>query len=94
MGAVNSPVGRDHALEAPFAAEHLGQQLIARRGVVAVDEVVGGHNSPRVGLAHTDLKASEIDLAKRPFRHSRIALKTVGFPVVAGEVLNGDGNLA
>lgn len=91
--AVDAPVCRDHALEAPLIAEHLGEQLIAYRGVGAVDEIVGGHNCPRVGLFDTYLEAAQIYLPERALGNSGIAFKAVRLPVVAGEVLDRCGYL-
>lgn len=93
VAAVDAPVCRDHALEAPLIAEHLGEQLIAYRGVGAVDEIVGGHNCPRVGLFDTYLEAAQIYLPERALGNSGIAFKAVRLPVVAGEVLDRCGYL-
>ena len=93
LDIVAGPVCRDHALEAPLIAEHLGEQLIAYRGVGAVDEIVGGHNCPRVGLFDTYLEAAQIYLPERALGNSGIAFKAVRLPVVAGEVLDRCGYL-
>ena len=93
VAAVNAPVGRDGAPEAPFVAEQLGEQLIAYRGVGAVDEIVGGHNCPRIGLSDAYLEAAQINLPERTLGDSGIAFKAVRFPVVAGEVLDRCGYL-
>lgn len=87
VAAVDAPVCRDHALEAPLIAEHLGEQFMAHRSVAAVDEIVGGHNCPRVGLFDTYLEAAQINLPERALGNSGIAFKAVRLPVVAGKVL-------
>lgn len=90
--AVDAPVCCDHALEAPLVAEHIGEQFMAHRSVAAVDEIVGGHNCPRVGLSDTYLEAAQIYLPERALGNSGIAFKAVRLPVVAGEVLYGCGD--
>lgn len=92
VAAVDAPVCRDHALEAPLIAEHLGEQFIAHRSVAAVDEIVGGHNCPRVSLFDAYLEAAQIYLPERALGNSGIAFKAVRLPVVAGEVLYGCGD--
>lgn len=92
VAAVDAPVCCDHALEAPLVAEHFGEQFMAHRSVAAVDEIVGGHNCPRVGLSDTYLEAAQIYLPERALGNSGIAFKAVRLPVVAGEVLYGCGD--
>lgn len=92
VAAVDAPVCCDHALEAPLVAEHLGEQFMAHRSVAAVDEIVGGHNCPRVGLFDAYLEAAQIYLPERALGNSGIAFKAVRLPVVAGEVLYGCGD--
>ena len=84
---MDAPVCCDHALEAPLVAEHLGEQFVAHRSVAAVDEIVGGHNCPRVGIFDAYLEAAQIYLPERALGNSGIAFKAVRLPVVAGKVL-------
>ena len=63
------PVRHHGAVEAPFAAQHVGQQPGVLAAVGAVEAVVGAHDHPHAGLGHCRLKRHEIQLAQRPLRH-------------------------
>ena len=56
-----------------------------------VDTVVAGHDCFRCCFTDTNLKATQIDLPQGSFRHSTVLFETVGFLVVAGKVLDGNG---
>ena len=57
-GAVRTaPVGNDHAVEAPFGAQDVGQQVLVFVRVGTVNEVVGAHDRPRLRGAADDFEA-------------------------------------
>ena len=50
------PVGDHEALEAPLAAQHVGEQPAAVGAVLAVEAVVGGHDPEGAALLHRQLE--------------------------------------
>ena len=57
-----APVRHHEAVEAPFLAQHPGEQPTVLGGVDAVDLVVGGHHRPRGGGGDDVLEAGQVDL--------------------------------
>ena len=62
MGA--TPVGEDEALEVPIVLEDLVEGEVVLAGVVAVDMVVGAHDSGRVGETDGDLEGEQVSFAE------------------------------
>ena len=90
-GVRSAPVGDDHAVEAPFVAQDVLQQVLVLVRVHAVDLVVGGHDRHRRGLAHGYLERGEIDLAHRAFVDHGIGGLPAQFLAVDREVLRAGG---
>ena len=67
-----TPVRDDHAVETPLGAQDVGQQMLVLVRVGAVDEVVGAHDRPRLGLSTDDLEAGQVDLTHRALVHDGI----------------------
>ena len=84
---IGAPVGHDDALEAPFVAQHVGQQPMVLCGMHAVDAVVGAHDGPRLGLLDDVFEGREVDLAQGARADAGIDAQSVGFLIVGGEVL-------
>ena len=82
-----APVGDDHAVEAPFGAQDVGQQVLVFVRVGTVNEVVGAHDRPRLRGSTDDLKAGQVDLAHRALVHDGIRRHAAQFLGVDGEVL-------
>ena len=84
---VGAPVGHDDAIEAPFVAQHVGQQPVILGGVHAVDTVVGAHDGPRLGGLDDVFEGRQVDLAQGTRADAGIDAQSVGFLIVGGEVL-------
>ena len=67
-----TPVGDDHAIEAPLGAQDVGQQVLVFVRVRTVDEVVGAHDRPGLSLSADDLEAGQVNLAHRALIHDGI----------------------
>ena len=80
---VGAPVAHDDAFEAPFVAQHIGEQPAVLRGVHAVDAVVG----PRLGGLDDVLEGREVDFAQRALGDVGGYAQAVGLLVVGGKVL-------
>ena len=74
---IGAPVGHDDALEAPFVAQHVGQQPMVLCGMHAVDAVVGAHDGPRLGLLDDVFESREVDLAQGARADAGIDAQTV-----------------
>ena len=68
------PVGCNHALEAPLAAENIFQKLAILRSAVTIDCIVGGHDGPWLCLFYNDLETFQIDLTKCTLGNTGIAV--------------------
>ena len=91
-GAVGAaPVGDGHALEAPFAAENLIEQVLVLGAIVSVDLVVGGHHAHGAAFDDGALKRLEVDLAEGALIDLDVYAAAVGLLVVHGEVLDAHG---
>ena len=69
-------VGRDVAVEAPLAAQHVGQQLLVGAHRHAVDRVVRAHDAERAPLLHAALEAGHVvvdQLGQRDLRVEVVA---------------------
>ena len=88
------PVGGEHSLISPLAAEDAGDEFCIFRGSDSVDDIVGGHDHPWVGLFDSNLKGLEVDLAQSPLGQAGVGFKAVGLLVVAGKVLGAGADLA
>ena len=88
------PVGGEHSLKSPFAAEDAGEELCIFGGSDSVDDVVGSHDHPGIGLFDGNLEGFEVDLAQGPLAQAGVGLKAVGLLVVAGKVLGTGADLA
>ncbi len=82
------PVRDHHAVEAPLAAQDVGEQARVLGAVRAGEAVVGGHHRPRAGLAHGGLERCEIDLAQRALVHLGAGAMAFPLDVVGDEVLD------
>ena len=82
-----APVADDQAVEAPLAAQHLGQQEMVLRDEHPVEPVVGAHDRPRTGVGHHPLKGAQVDFAQRAGLDVGAGAHPVGLGVVGGEVL-------
>ena len=85
--ADRAPVGHDDALEAPFAAQHVGEQPTVLRGEHAVDLVVRAHDGPWLGGFDDVFEGRQINLAHGARGDRGADAQTVGLLVVGGEVL-------
>ena len=56
--------------------------------MLAVDQIVGGHDKMRLGTLDADLKALQINFPKRTFTDVAVRKITICFLVVAGEMLD------
>ena len=81
------PVCDHDAGVTPFFPEDAGKQVIFFGGVVAVEQVVGGHNTPGAAFLHHDLKTLQVDLTQSPLADPGVAAGTVGFLIVNAEML-------
>ena len=84
---VGTPVTHDDALEAPFVAQHVGEQPVILGGMHAVDAVVCAHDGPRLGFLDDVFECREVDFAQRTLRDVGADAQTVGLLVVGGEML-------
>ena len=91
-GVGAAPIGDDHAVEAPFVAQDLLQQMLVFVGVDAVDLVVGGHDAHRLGLAHGDFKTGQIQFAHGTFVHHGVAGLAAQLLTVDREMLRACGD--
>ena len=83
-----APVCHHKALETPFAAKNISQQITSVGGVNAVQTVVTGHYSQRLRFSHNNLKTFEIDFPQCAFRNISADAISVVFRVVAAEMLD------
>ena len=58
-------------------------------GIVSVQTVVGCHDGCGLCCFYDIFKGTEIDFPKRPFVNLTVGGLTVGFLIVAGEMLQG-----
>ena len=84
---VGAPVAHDDALEAPFIAQHVGEQPVILGGMYAVDAVVCAHDGPRLGFLDDVFECREVDFAQRTLGDVGADAQTVGLLVVGGEML-------
>ena len=84
---VGAPVAHDDALEAPFVAQHVGEQPVILGGMYAIDAVVCAHDGPRLGFLDDVFECREVDFAQRTLRDVGADAQTVGLLVVGGEML-------
>ena len=82
-----APVGHDHAVETPFGAQDLSEQVRVLVGVGAVDAVVGAHERARRRLAHHDFEGRQVDLPHGPLIDNRVRGHAPQLLGVDGEVL-------
>ena len=83
---VGAPVAHDDALEAPFVAQHVGEQPVILGGMYAVDAVVCAHDGPRLGFLDNVFECREVDFAQRTLGDVGADAQPVGLLVVGGEV--------
>ena len=86
-GVGHGGVGDHHAHEAPFIAQHVGEQGFGAAGPGGAQVGVAGHDRGGLALLDRDLKGLEVQLA-----HSLLVApdgqgQTVGLLIVQGEVL-------
>ena len=87
------PVRLDLAPEAPFVLQHIGQQVFALAGFVAIDQVIGAHDVAWLAFFDADFKRQHMQFTQAAFIDDRIGGKTVGFLVVGDIVLDGGHHL-
>lgn len=61
-------------------------RTVVHIGVDAIDEVVRGHDGPRVGLTDSDFERLEVDLAKRALGYQSVYRHPVRFLLVSDEI--------
>ena len=86
-GVRHGGVGHDHADEAPFIAEHVGDQRPAAAGPGGAEVGVAGHDGGGAALLDGDLKGLEIELAHRLLIAPDGEGETVGLLIVQSEML-------
>ena len=91
-GVGAAPIGDDHAVEAPFVAQDLLQQMLVFVGVDAVDLVVGGHDGHRMSFAHGDFETGQIQFAHGTFVHHGVAGLAAQLLAVDCEMLRACGD--
>ncbi len=77
----------DHALIAPFALEHFGDQVMVFAGVVAVDFVEAAHDRGDIGVLHHRFEAWQVQLAQSALIDLDVDRLTIGFLLVGQVVL-------
>ncbi|GGU57276.1 hypothetical protein GCM10010211_22590 [Streptomyces albospinus] len=82
------PVGDVAAVEAPFAAQDLGDERAVFGHRQTIDLVVGGHDAPGAGGLDDVLEGGEIELAQGAWGDAVVDREAVGLGVVADEVLD------
>ncbi len=82
------PVGDHEAIEAPLAAQHVGEEPLVLCAVHAVESVVGGHDAERTAFAYGQLERDERDLAQRALVDDGVDRHALELGVVGGEVLH------
>ena len=87
-----APVGHHEAIEAPLAAQHLAQQMLAVGGELPVHLVVGRHEGGRVRGRDHDLEATQVQLAQRALVDDRVDHHPGSLLVVRGVVLGAGGH--
>ena len=83
------PVGHENALESPLAFEHLEIEKVVLRGVDAVDQVVGVHDSVDVGLGDGSFEGGQIDFAHGALVHVGAGVVAIELLIVERVVLHG-----
>ena len=86
------PVGDDHAVVAPIAAEDVLHQVHILVGVGAVELVVRGHDGARLALFDGDLEPGEVDLAQGALVDDGVDDHAALLLVVGGKVLDAAGD--
>ena len=89
MLAVCPPVRGHEAFESPFLSKDSGQYVTVFGCLYTVYDIVGAHDRIRVSFLNNDFELFQIDLAEGPLGNSGIGSLTVGFFVVAAEMLHG-----
>ena len=84
---LGAPVAHDEALEAPLRAQDRREQLARVGRVLAVHEVVRGHDGSGGGLLHGALEAAQVQLAQGALVDDRVDDEPPVLLVVDGEVL-------
>ncbi len=92
MVGVISPVGFNQTFIAPFSTQNVCQELFAFRCFDTIDEIVRGHDCPRISLFYSNFKTLEINFAKRTFAHSGITAGAVCLFIVRRKMLQRDGD--
>ena len=82
------PVADDGAVEAPLAAQHLGDQPRVLAAVRPVEPVVGGHDRAHAGVLDGPLERHEVQLAQRALVDLGRDRHPLELGVVADEVLD------
>ena len=91
-GVGSAPVGDDHAVEAPFVAQNLLEQMLVFVRVDAVDLVVGGHDGQRLGFTHCDFETGQIQFAHGTLIDHGVAGLAAQFLAVDREMLRACGD--
>jgi len=86
-GVDAAPVGDDCAFVAPLLFDNIGEQVGVLGGVLAVEEVVGGHYQPGGRLAQGDFPGAEVEFAEGALVYFGAGLGLGGLLVVGGAVL-------
>ncbi len=87
------PVGHDEAVEAPLAAQDVGEESLVLGAVLTAEPVVGAHDPPCTAFGHGPLERPEVDLAEGTVVDLDVDRHAVHLGVVAGEVLHRDGHV-
>ena len=82
----HAPVCHHDAVEAPFVAEHGGEQPMFLLRVVAVDFVIRRHHRPRFAFLDGDFKVLEIELSQSAVADASVVFPSVDFLAVGSIV--------
>ena len=86
------PVGHDDAVEAPLAAQHVGQEPAVLGAPATVEPVVRGHRRQGAALTDAELERDEVQLAQRALVDVGAHRRALELALVADEVLHRRGD--
>src|SRR5262249_29576255 len=83
-----SPVGDDEAWEVPIVFEEIGKEPFVLAGVLAVNKIVGAHDSARLADFDANLECQQIRLAHGAAVNDDVDRVAAGFLIVEREMLD------
>ena len=91
--AHRAPVAHHVAIEAPFTAKELRQQLAVLGGVLAIEPVVGAHHRPRLAVLHRAFESRIVDFPQRALIHHAVGSHAAMLLRVGREVFHAHADI-